>query len=120
MKCPVCDGTTMREVEKNGVLIDICPTCKGVWLDRGELDKLMGGMREMKRDLEAWEQDLSAGRPSYDAAYDDYERRDSRREERPSSGSYDDKSRQEYDRKYGQPYRKKKRSMFDLFEDLFD
>jgi len=31
----------MREVEKNGVTVDICPSCKGVWLDRGELEKLM-------------------------------------------------------------------------------
>jgi len=39
MKCPVCDEK-MREVEKAGVVIDICPGCKGVWLDRGELEKL--------------------------------------------------------------------------------
>jgi len=31
----------MREVEKAGVLLDICPGCKGVWLDRGELEKLI-------------------------------------------------------------------------------
>ena len=40
MKCPVCEER-MREVEKNGVQLDICPSCKGVWLDRGELEKLM-------------------------------------------------------------------------------
>lgn len=40
LQCPVC-GTTMREVERFGVLIDICPSCKGVWLDRGELDKIV-------------------------------------------------------------------------------
>ena len=40
LQCPVC-GTTMREVERFGVLIDICPSCKGVWLDRGELDKII-------------------------------------------------------------------------------
>lgn len=40
MKCPVCDES-MREVEKSGVALDICPGCKGVWLDRGELEKLM-------------------------------------------------------------------------------
>jgi Zn-finger nucleic acid-binding protein len=31
----------MKEVDRRGVEIDICPECKGVWLDRGELDKLM-------------------------------------------------------------------------------
>jgi Zn-finger nucleic acid-binding protein len=31
----------MREVEKHGVHLDVCPSCKGVWLDRGELEKLI-------------------------------------------------------------------------------
>jgi Zn-finger nucleic acid-binding protein len=39
MQCPVCDER-LREVEKYGVMIDICPACKGVWLDRGELEKI--------------------------------------------------------------------------------
>lgn len=40
LQCPVC-GTPMREIERLGVMIDICPSCKGVWLDRGELDKII-------------------------------------------------------------------------------
>ena len=40
MKCPVCDES-MREIEKHGVNLDICPACKGVWLDRGELEKIL-------------------------------------------------------------------------------
>lgn len=40
MQCPVCDDR-MKEVERQGVMLDICPSCKGVWLDRGELDKLI-------------------------------------------------------------------------------
>jgi Uncharacterized protein conserved in bacteria len=36
MKCPVCDEN-LREIDKYGVHIDICPGCKGMWLDRGEL-----------------------------------------------------------------------------------
>ena len=35
MNCPVCE-TRMREIQKYGVEVDICPDCKGVWLDRGE------------------------------------------------------------------------------------
>ena len=31
----------MNEVARDGVLIDVCPKCRGVWLDRGELDKLL-------------------------------------------------------------------------------
>lgn len=40
MNCPVCDAQ-LRVVNKHGVEVDICPDCKGVWLDRGELDKIM-------------------------------------------------------------------------------
>ncbi|MEM9055149.1 MAG: zf-TFIIB domain-containing protein [Pseudomonadota bacterium] len=40
MKCPV-DGETLVITERSGVEIDYCPTCRGVWLDRGELDKII-------------------------------------------------------------------------------
>jgi hypothetical protein len=40
MKCPA-DNETLVMTERNGVEIDYCPTCRGVWLDRGELDKII-------------------------------------------------------------------------------
>lgn len=40
MKCPT-DGTTLVMTERTGIEIDYCPTCRGVWLDRGELDKII-------------------------------------------------------------------------------
>ena len=40
MACPV-DGTTLTMSERSGIEIDYCPTCRGVWLDRGELDKII-------------------------------------------------------------------------------
>ncbi len=40
MKCPL-DGAELLITERQGVEIDYCPTCRGVWLDRGELDKLV-------------------------------------------------------------------------------
>ena len=43
MKCPV-DGATLLMTERSGVEIDYCPTCRGVWLDRGELDKIVAGV----------------------------------------------------------------------------
>lgn len=43
MKCPVCKDTTLLMSERQGVEIDYCPECRGVWLDRGELDKLIAG-----------------------------------------------------------------------------
>lgn len=41
MKCPHCAEATLVMSERQGVEIDYCPTCRGVWLDRGELDKLL-------------------------------------------------------------------------------
>jgi Zn-finger nucleic acid-binding protein len=40
MKCPN-DDSILNISERNGIEIDYCPTCRGVWLDRGELDKLI-------------------------------------------------------------------------------
>ena len=41
MKCPVCTGVDLKMAERQGVEIDYCPECRGVWLDRGELDKII-------------------------------------------------------------------------------
>ncbi len=41
MNCPVCAMTELRVAERQGVEIDYCPQCRGVWLDRGELDKII-------------------------------------------------------------------------------
>ncbi len=40
MQCPT-DGTVLQMSERSGIEIDYCPTCRGVWLDRGELDKII-------------------------------------------------------------------------------
>jgi Uncharacterized protein conserved in bacteria len=58
MKCPT-DGTTLALSERNGMEIDYCPECRGVWLDRGELDKI----------LERASNDLSFTRPSPASGY---------------------------------------------------
>jgi Zn-finger nucleic acid-binding protein len=40
MKCPI-DGRELRISDRQGIEIDYCPQCRGIWLDRGELDKLL-------------------------------------------------------------------------------
>lgn len=40
MKCPSCN-TELRQAERQGIAIDHCPQCRGVWLERGELDKII-------------------------------------------------------------------------------
>jgi len=41
MKCPVCNEPDLLMSERQGIEVDYCPKCRGVWLDRGELDKLI-------------------------------------------------------------------------------
>ncbi|GGL69124.1 zf-TFIIB domain-containing protein [Wenxinia marina] len=90
MKCPV-DGATLVMTDRSGVEIDYCPECRGVWLDRGELDKII-------------ERSASAPPPPPGAAPREAYRGDDR---------YDD-DRGEYGRK---PYRKKREG---FLSELFD
>ena len=41
MKCPICTSENLVLSERQGIEIDYCPQCRGVWLDRGELDKII-------------------------------------------------------------------------------
>ena len=41
MKCPNCPDTILVMTDRQGIEIDYCPACRGIWLDRGELDKLL-------------------------------------------------------------------------------
>ncbi|RYM05809.1 hypothetical protein EWH99_05205 [Sporolactobacillus sp. THM7-7] len=108
MNCPICDGVRMKEVEREGVLIDICPSCKGVWLDRGELNKILSRVNEVREPFNRWyEEDYDDDRERYhgDRRYRKYDR-------------YDDEDRY-YDRKH-YPRRKKKKSVMDMLGDMFD
>ncbi|GGG22002.1 TFIIB-type zinc ribbon-containing protein [Paenibacillus abyssi] len=147
MKCPICEDVRMREVEKDGVLIDVCPDCKGVWLDRGELDKLMKGVREMRQELEEWEQQppVQPGyamppqggvgtpppQPGYgnQPGYGHPPANQGQYGTPPANyGSYDNRGYDQrthnqgqygYDKR-GYPYKKKKKTVLDVFGDLFD
>lgn len=41
MKCPTCENVNLVMTDRQGIEIDYCPECRGVWLDRGELDKII-------------------------------------------------------------------------------
>jgi uncharacterized protein len=73
MNCPV-DSTELRLSERQGIEIDYCPQCRGVWLDRGELDKILERSAQI------------AGPDNRSSFRDDDERRQSPRDEsRPQS-----------------------------------
>ena len=61
MLCPV-DNETLLISERQGIEIDYCPKCRGVWLDRGELDKLI------QRDDDEWRE--TDRRPDHDREWD--------------------------------------------------
>lgn len=46
MICPRCESNALIELDRDGVTIDRCERCRGIWLDRGELEKLIGRARE--------------------------------------------------------------------------
>ena len=46
MKCPNCKDHSLVIAERKGIEIDHCPECRGIWLDRGELDKILEKSRE--------------------------------------------------------------------------
>lgn len=49
MKCPNC-STELKMADRNGVEIDYCPNCRGIWLDKGELDKIIDRSAEHYHD----------------------------------------------------------------------
>ncbi len=101
MKCPVCKTDDLLMTERQGIEIDYCGTCRGVWLDRGELDKLL--TRACEEPVAA-----SAGRPPVEhARHDDRDRR--------ADWRHGDHSRDDYQTNRG-PYRKKKSFLGELFD----
>lgn len=68
MKCPI-DATVLQIADRQGIEVDYCPECRGVWLDRGELDKLMereaaqGSLRQPDRDEPVADDSRSTQRP---------------------------------------------------------
>lgn len=87
LTCPVCQGA-MREVNREGILIDVCTQCRGVWLDRGELEKLAAFMPAQE-----------ARRPMRDAP-DAYREDPPYRERRRDRDDDDDDARYDSDRRY--------------------
>lgn len=89
LTCPNC-STMMRVNQRYGVDIDFCPSCKGIWLDRGEIDKIANASKRYDED------------PTYS-------------NEHP--GNYDDHDHHRYESsQYG--YKKKKRGFFTDFFDF--
>jgi Zn-finger nucleic acid-binding protein len=70
MNCPV-DGSVLTMSERSGVEIDYCPQCRGVWLDRGELDKIIERADREDDDDDRYARDRSRAK-RYDDDDDDH------------------------------------------------
>ena len=123
MKCPV-DSIDLIMSERSGVEIDYCPQCRGVWLDRGELDKIidraneaMGGTPAPTRPAPA----AAAAAPTPPPLYPNFEPRPDQRggQRGYEQGRYDDRNygKQGHDRDYDRRRNKKKEGWLG---DLFD
>ncbi|HET6336720.1 MAG TPA: zf-TFIIB domain-containing protein [Polyangiales bacterium] len=96
MHCPRCETNQLDERDRDGVTVDICRSCRGVWLDRGELEKLIARTT---------------------AELDEYEQRPQVMFEKPPSQSYSQPYR--HDDPYRHKHRRKK-SWVESLGDIFD
>jgi len=92
MKCPVC-SVDLTMSERQGIEIDYCPQCRGVWLDRGELDKIIERSQAMPAETHP-------------------DRRDIREDKRP----YEDKHHEGKHSEYGHKGHKRKSFLSELFD----
>lgn len=104
MSCPKCEGSALLERERDGVVVDVCPQCRGVWLDKGELEKLIVKSVE---ELNTFSAPRGAApdsdrHPQYDQA----------------RGSHSKAPDSDRDPRYGHP--KRKRSWLESLGDVFD
>ena len=98
MMCPTCPEYVLVMADRSGIEIDYCPNCRGVWLDRGELDKII---------------ERSAAQPQPTRDLRESDRRDDDRDDKRYSD--DDKYKRYSD---DDKYKRKKKSSF--LGDIFD
>jgi len=109
MKCPICN-VDLKMADRQGVEIDYCPQCRGVWLDRGELDKII------ERSAQVEQRPAPQYAPNNDKPYAD-ERRYSEDRRYDDNRRYDDDWDDHKSYPHGKP--KKKSFLGDMF-DIFD
>jgi uncharacterized protein len=103
MNCPICPNTSLVMTERQGIEIDYCPTCRGVWLDRGELDKIIERSTVQEPPVP----------PQHHQSHQSHQP-----PPRQEYGHYADKDHYKHGQGYGHDHHYKKKKSF--FEELFD
>lgn len=125
MKCPI-DATELVTSERHGVAIDHCPKCRGVWLDRGELDKIIDKAvppivpQEPRRapppPVQEYREPYRGDAPQ---EYREPYREKKREREREDRRDEKERERGRKDRRYSAKYSKPKR-LKSFLEEIFD
>lgn len=103
MNCPRCESAQLLERERDTVIVDVCPSCRGVWLDKGELDKLIAkSITELNEFATPAGPEVRAPRPHGNRP-DPYARHEPDSDRHPYASHH-----------------KRKRSWLESFGDLFD
>ena len=107
--CPN-DNSSMQTVDRDGVQFDMCPSCRGVWLDRGELEKLMAAAQASAQAAAQANAPAAAPRPASPPPP----------QQQPGFAGYGERGehgeRGEYGERGEHGYRKKRSSIFDIFD----
>lgn len=112
MNCPT-DGTTLLMSERHGVEVDYCPECRGIWLDRGELDKILDRVQqEFGSDQQRNDTQHRTQAPTNAPRYQEPRYQETRYQE----PRYDDRR----DSRYPSGQYRKKKSPFEFLGDFFE
>ena len=125
MKCPICTDSVLDEKHSHGIEVDVCPTCSGVWLSHGELEKLAAqSAAPMKQYEPLGEAEWSEKRETPADEVRAEWKSDRRQSERDDDDDHDD---DDHDDDHDHDHEKKKRqkkskdmSFGEMLEEVFD
>jgi Zn-finger nucleic acid-binding protein len=122
------DGSPMKQIKRFGIELDVCPTTGGIWLDKGELEKLMAMIREAAAEEQENYSPQNAGQPVYQepprqqnrAVYEEPRYQQPPQQQYYKRDDDDDRHRYQSQGHYGKHGHYKKKSKFSDILDIFD
>ena len=118
MQCPICKDIALVMTERQSIEIDYCPKCRGVWLDRGELDKIIERSQRQET-VRLLPQNLTSpvqsSTPAEQPGYNQYGNKHGHGDRGSHSGGWKEGGHQSQSGHQGQPSRKKS-----FLQELFD
>jgi Zn-finger nucleic acid-binding protein len=119
MRCPLCGDHALEPRFSHGIEVDVCPNCKGVWLDRGELERIFAAAGPLDEPQQAAHQPTPQSAPPAERSAEPSAPRSSW-EPRPADWEADDRHHHRRPEVRTKKKKKKKKGWADLLEDVFD